>query len=388
MHIKGIFIFIHFPPNTGYAIGKLEEVFYEMAFNLTKNNSKIHFGYTSLLDKAPPNSLPPGFSNVVEFDSSWDDNKKFDTIYNYIIDNNIDVAFGFDQPVFLPSYAVLRKAGIKLFVSYYGSPISSINSGIKLLAKRIEVMFRKYKPDQFVFESNSCARSAIYGRGISSNRVSVIPLGIDENKYKPTEVSCFYAHQTFNIPTDRKIIIFSGHINENKGIRVIINAANELINNRKRTDVHFLLLGNKNREETPFATMCSQLSVADYVTFGGYRIDTPDIYSSCYAGVLPSTKYESFGYSSLEIASSGIPIIASRLQGIIDSVADNETGFLIEPGNYLELADRIELLLNNDSIRRDMGIAARQRILDKFTRSKQVANLTNLLSDLYEQVSR
>jgi glycosyltransferase involved in cell wall biosynthesis len=381
MKPDGILIFFHCRSNTGYAIGRLETAFFEMAQRLTHDTDKIHLGYPSLAG-GRPTFVEKHFENIIEFDSADSSRKNLDAIHNYIRENKIDLAFGFDQPVWRSVYPVMRKAGIRIFVSYWGAPMSSINNGVKLLLKRMEVKLTRNKPDHFIFESKAMADAAVYGRGIDPHRVSVIPTGVDTEKFKPVPGNYNYPYQIFKIPENRKIIFYSGHMEERKGVHVIIEAANELIRVRNRNDVHFLLLGNTDGQEKRFAPMYFGTETEQHITFGGYRDDLNRILPSCYVGVIASTGWDSFPMSSLEMASSGLPLVASKLQGIGEGIDNGKTGYLIEPGDHLGLADRIEQLLDDSELQEGMGRAAREWILEKFSRDRQIENLTSTLQGL------
>ncbi|MDD2541267.1 MAG: glycosyltransferase family 4 protein [Desulfuromonadaceae bacterium] len=382
MNGDGILVFFHCRSNTGYAIGRLETVFFEMAQRLTGDSDRIHFGYSSL-DGGWPAFLTGNFRNVIRFDTMDSSKKNHDAIHDYICENNIRIAFGFDQPVFRPVYSVMRRAGVRLFVSYWGAPMSSINHGVKLLFKRLEVGLIRNKPDHFIFESRAMADSAVYGRGVKLRKVSIVNIGVDTEKFKPAPLDRSYAHEVFTIPKNRRIIFYSGHMEERKGVHVIVEAANELIRVRKKNDVHFLFLGNKYGEQKRFFPMYSGTETEKYITFGGYRDDISRILSSCYTGVIASTGWDSFTMSSLEIAASGLPLIVSYLQGLVETIKNGKTGYYVEPGDYIGLADKIEQLLNNSELQKTMGTAAREWILEKFSRERQIESLTATMQGLY-----
>ncbi|MDO9182498.1 MAG: glycosyltransferase family 4 protein [Bacteriovorax sp.] len=381
----GILVFFHCSSNTGYAIGRLETVFFDMALNLTKDVKKIHFGYPDFNGGAS-SFLPSDFNNIIKFNSADSDPKSLKTIQSYIMDNKIEVVLGFDQPVSRPAYSVMRRAGIKLFVSYWGAPMSSINHGIKLLFKKIEVRLKKTRPDHFIFESNAMAETAVFGRGIVQRDVTVIPLGVDTEIFKANPLMEKYAYEIFSIPKNRKIIFYSGHMEERKGVHVIVKAANTLILERRRIDVHFLILGNLDGQEKKFAPMYAGTETEKYITFGGYRDDINWILSSPYVGVIASTGWDSFTMSALEMASSGLPLIVSNLQGLVEVIEIGKTGYLIEPGNHVDLANRIEQLIDNIDLRNEMSVAARKRIIEGFSREKQIENLTNTVQRLYDRL--
>ena len=83
--------------------------------------------------------------------------------------------------------------------------------------------------------------------------------------------------------------------------------------------------------------------------------------------------------SSLEIAACGLPLLVSGLQGLVETIEAGETGYSFTPGDHAELASLIAGLLDDPSRRDRMGARARQRILQGYTRQKQVDNLVGLV---------
>ncbi|MBJ6749825.1 glycosyltransferase family 4 protein [Geomonas anaerohicana] len=353
-----------------------------MAEQLTGDLSRVHVGYTSL-DGGFPTYLPHSFGNVIKFDPS--DVRDLGTIHQYIKQNNIEIAFGFDQPVESMSYKVMKRAGVKLIIAYWGAPMSSINRGVKLMLKRLQVRLTRYKPDHYIFQSKAMADSAVFGRGISAENVSVIHNAVDTNVYKPDVHLWNYAYHRFKIPTDRKILFYSGHMEERKGVQVIIKCAKELVEARNRKDVHFLILGNVSGQEKRFESLYLGTKAEGFITFGGYRNDVSHIHSSCYAGVIASTGWDSFTMSSMEMASSGLPLVVSDLQGLKETVEPGSTGFLVTPGDHMALADKIEVLLDDKELRDRMGRAARQRVVESFSLEQHISKLTDTVKRLYAE---
>jgi glycosyltransferase involved in cell wall biosynthesis len=86
------------------------------------------------------------------------------------------------------------------------------------------------------------------------------------------------------------------------------------------------------------------------------------------------------------MASSGLPLIASKLQGIVEGIENGKTGYLIEPGDHKALADKIEQLVDNPQQQKDMSIAARKWILNNFSREKQIESLVSTIYNLYSRI--
>jgi glycosyltransferase involved in cell wall biosynthesis len=385
--IKGIFIFLHRGSNYGFAIAPLETTFFKMALSLVEDERRIHFGYPDL-SKGFPLSLPADFKNVIAFDATDGSEAAASKISRYIRSHDVDVAFGFDQPVQRPIYKTLRKAGAHTFVSYWGAPMSSLNRGLKFWLKKWEVALRRYRPDHFIFESYAMAETAVMGRGVPAACVSVVPLGIDTDRFKPPAAASFYAHDQFRIPRERRIIFYSGHMEERKGVHVLIQAASHLVNTLHRKDCHFLMVGNRDHEERRFDPLYRNTPADACITFGGYRGDMESILPSCFIGAIPSSGWDSFPRSSLEMNACGLPLVASKLQGITEQVDDGVTGFLSEPGDPQQMADRIMTLLDQPEIRDRMGAASRRLVVEKYSIHRQIESLSAVVKKVHSRTAR
>lgn len=380
--MEGLLVFFHCPSNTGYAIESYERSFFSMATSLLGDPSRVHFSFRSL-ERGHPLTLPEDFPNVVEFDPGTRDPAGLARIAEYIRDHEVGLAFGVDQPPRSPCYRAMRKAGVRRVISYWGAPMSSLNSGLRLFLKRVQVRTSWHSPDHYIFESQAMARTATHGRGIPSRRTSVVYLGVDAEKYRPDARSQGYLLKEFGIPSERKVLVFSGHMEERKGVRVLMAAAQELVDVRGRRDVHFLLLGNRDGEERPFLDLISDSLAREHVTFGGYRGDVPLILPNCHLGAIASTGWDSFTVSALEMASSGLPLLVSELQGLVETVDPGTTGFTFPPGDAQSLANLTEGLLDDEEARSRISAAARRRVLDRFTTEKQVQELVSVCRSVY-----
>ena len=369
--MRAILVFFHCPSNTGYAIRSYERAFREMARRLVGDEQHVHFAYTDVTSGPSPDSP----HNVVHFDPSNRDPGELARISDYVGDHGIDFAFGVDQPLSQPSFPVLRRAGIRKIGSYWGAPMGAVNSGIKLFLKRVDVRLRRHRPDHFVFESQAMARTATHGRGLPADQASVVYLGVDTETYRPRSRDEGLLARLFGIPADRRILFFSGHMEERKGVRVLVDAMIDLVDHRGRRDLHLLVLGNRPGEEQRFIEQLSGTQAEGHVTFGGYRNDVPIILPQCDIGAIASTGWDSFTVSALEMASAGLPLLVSRLQGLVETVDEGVTGYCFPPGMHQALADRVVQLLDHSDLRREMSRAARDRILSHFTVERQVDEL-------------
>jgi glycosyltransferase involved in cell wall biosynthesis len=96
--------------------------------------------------------------------------------------------------------------------------------------------------------------------------------------------------------------------------------------------------------------------------------------------VVPSL-YEPFGIVAVEGLAMEKAVIGSRTGGIKEIIEDGKSGLLFEPGNHMELADKIKYLLKNNSERRRLEKNARKRAA-YFTWEKNARKVTTIYNSL------
>src|ERR1700734_130834 len=113
--------------------------------------------------------------------------------------------------------------------------------------------------------------------------------------------------------------------------------------------------------------------VAEKVTFHGLVRHRAQLIEHYYKGdifVLPSICNDSFGIPVVEAMAAGAPVVASRSGGVVETVKDRETGFIVEKNDAQQLAQALLQLLEDDALRETMGRAGRERALAYFTWDK------------------
>jgi glycosyltransferase involved in cell wall biosynthesis len=363
-----LFLF-HTDSNVGYSIEPAEKLFYEVGLELAGGDtSRVHFAFRNL-DGGHPRSLPSNFKNLIAYDYSDLSQHNIRMLADYVKQKQIHLVFIYDIDPVQPLFRPLRKAGVRAIISFWGAPISSRAPFWKLALKRLQIVASRSKVDGLIFESNAMADLAIYGRGVPSHMVDMVYNGVDTSVFKPARST--YVYEALGLPRDKKVVIYSGHMESRKGVRTLIEAAIELLHRRKRQDVCFLLCGNKGNESKQYEDLYGGLGIEGLIRFGGYRSDMAKIYPSCFCGVIPTSGWDSFPRSPVEMASSGLPVIAARLQGLQESVLDGETGMLFTPSNAQDLSDRIETLLEKPNLAAEYGRHGRERCEQELSRENQ-----------------
>lgn len=190
----------------------------------------------------------------------------------------------------------------------------------------------------------------------------VIPNAVDVHRFD-TGIDGLAVRKKLKIPPERPVVLLVGRIVAHKGIEHFIEAARYL------PDVQFLVAGEGTHLES-MEHLAQRLGVADRVRFLG-RISQeslPKVYAVCDVFVLPSvSRLEAFGIVALEAMATGKPVVVADIPGVREVIEDGVEGLLTDPINPQDLADKVRRLLDDPSLRREMGRRGREKVLASFT---------------------
>jgi glycosyltransferase involved in cell wall biosynthesis len=174
---------------------------------------------------------------------------------------------------------------------------------------------------------------------------------------------------------DRDGVLFVGRLTPHKGVDRLIRAL--------PPDARLRVAGSVGHDPRPperdYPQLLRRLAAGRDVGFLGPVPDAalPGLYRRAVVLALPSvdrTCYgrevrvsELLGLAAVEAMASGTPVVASRIGGLAEVVADGETGFLVEPGDEEALGDRLSLLLSDRRLAARLGANARDLVLQRFT---------------------
>jgi D-inositol-3-phosphate glycosyltransferase len=211
------------------------------------------------------------------------------------------------------------------------------------------------------------------------DQIAVVPCGVDLDLFQPQDKETSRRALGFS---DERIILFVGRIEPLKGIDILINAVAQLA---EESDFYVLIVGGDKRSQRQVShlqELASDLGIGERVCFLG-AVDhekLPLYYNAADVCVVPSY-YESFGLVALEAMACGTPVVASRVGGLTGTVKDGETGYLISWRCPEPFAERLELLLDNETLRHHFGEAARE-VVERY----RWANVAEAVVGLYEEL--
>lgn len=164
-----------------------------------------------------------------------------------------------------------------------------------------------------------------------------------------------------------------------KGIRFLLYSVHHLIN--EFPNLHYIMIGRDDGEWTNLQQVISELHIESHVHWLGYRPDARNLLPLLDIFVLPSLS-EGLPVALLEAMDAGLPVIATKVGGTPEVVADGETGFLVEPGNIPALANSIRSLIKDPYRRAMVGHAGKKRVHERFTVDRMAREYAELYFNL------
>ncbi len=142
-----------------------------------------------------------------------------------------------------------------------------------------------------------------------------------------------------------------------------------------------LLIYGKGSLMKELEALCEKLGIKKNVLFMGYVENSkiPEIYSmadiACFGSCLNS---ESFGVSAVEAMACEVPVIATEVDGFLEVIDNNKTGFLVPVGDYKKMADVMWKLYKDPMMRKKMGEEGRKKVLKLYDWEKNVEDMLKL----------
>ncbi|MEY2483624.1 MAG: hypothetical protein QOK24_2152 [Verrucomicrobiota bacterium] len=280
--------------------------------------------------------------------------------------------FGTDGLLVLP---LTRALGVPLITSLRGYDVTRSDRALfgsgRLSWMRYALGKRRLQCDGGLFLAVSDAlRKKAIARGYPEARTRTHYNGVDLDRFRPNET-----------PTEPGLILHVGRLVEKKGTKVLIDALARI------AGAKLAIIGDGPLRKT-LERQARELG--ERVRFLG-ELPADDVArwmrraSVLAAPSLTAVDGDAEGLPNVvvEAAASGLPVVGTRHSGIPEAVEDGITGFLVPEGDAEALAARLAEVLTSESLRRDMGAAARRLAERKFSRQM----LTERLESIYDEVT-
>ncbi len=217
-----------------------------------------------------------------------------------------------------------------------------------------------------VAASATTVASFYLGDKAAHNGTAILYPPVDTSKFRP-EGDLSAHRKQFGLEPGVKVVGTVGNFDAVKGYEYFLEAAAEV--KESCPHVRFLMVGDKLKTQQGYwqrvQRAIDRLGLRPYVIMAGKRDDIPQLMGLMDVYVLSSVS-EAAPLVVLEAMACGRPVVATRVGGVAELVANGETGIVVPPRDSLALARGIVRLLNNTRLAASMGERGRQRAVAEF----------------------
>ena len=245
------------------------------------------------------------------------------------------------------------------------------------------------RADRLIAVSSHVADYAVQ-LGADPNKIRVIPSGVDAERFQPRDRAA--ARAALRLSPEQRIILFVGTLEPRKQVdrllmalplvretipsaRVVIVGTGDAAGAGDQTE----LLHRVVRENRLEASVHFVGRVADDELTSWYA--AADVFA------LPSSS-EGQGLAALEAMSSGLPVVASAVGGLLDAIVDHQNGALVPPGDVPALARRLIDVLEDGCLRARLGAAARETAIRRYSWERTAADTMAVYDELLSSIDR
>ncbi|MEN9336031.1 MAG: hypothetical protein RLZZ500_1018 [Bacteroidota bacterium] len=286
----------------------------------------------------------------------------------------------------LPALVLKYKYGTPLILTEHGvfirERLLAINtSEYSFFLKNLLIRFSEcitklvyHKADKII-SVNSFNISWELKYGADAKKIEVIYNGIDEKLFVPKEKP---AHLK-DVPT----VVAAARVFDLKDIKTMIRSCAVVKN--QIPNVQYLVYGD-DQAVPEYTQECLQLiqelGVGQNFKFAGYHENPQELFCEGDVSILTSIS-EGFPYTVIESMSCGVPVVATAVGGVAEAL-DEQCGFLCKPKDYEAIGNRIIELLQNETLRKQMGENARRKVVRNFTIDKFIKEYENAYNEVIE----
>lgn len=265
--------------------------------------------------------------------------------------------------------AWLVRAPVRIY-HMRGLPFVSASGAKRRLLRSTEIVSCRLS-HQVLCVSHSLREVAIAERLCPASKIKVLAggsgNGVDAaGRFDPGRLPEDAGQQrrdSLGIPGDAVVIGFVGRIVRDKGLHELAEAWTAL--REEFPALHLVVVGPFEPQDPLSPEVARLLHEDERIHLTGPVIDIPTIYAAVDIVALPTYR-EGLPNVPLEAAAMCKPVVATRIPGCVDAIADGETGILVRPRDGQALATALRQYVADPALRSQHGQAGRRRVLRNF----------------------
>lgn len=220
---------------------------------------------------------------------------------------------------------------------------------------------------------------ALKKEGVRSERLVIIENGVEPLKINSlSDVERKSLRDQIGVSKNELMLLTVGRLTLQKGHTVLLDAI--AITNAKAHGVFVFAGDGPQRKHLEIKAI--DLGVSERVRFLGVRDDVNKLLLSSDIFVQPSL-WEGLSLALLEALLAGLPVLATRVEGVVDVVEDEQTALLVPPGDASGLAANIQRLVDDAGLRERLGSAGKRRAETRYSVDRMCQAYEALMQDLF-----
>jgi glycosyltransferase involved in cell wall biosynthesis len=231
--------------------------------------------------------------------------------------------------------------------------------------------------DAFIAVATAHGQHLVEGEGFPEHKVRVIPNGIDAERFTPRDATA--TRHALGIPLDAPVVGILAALRPEKNHELFLAGAQRIL--AELPHAHFAIVGD-GPKRGELEALATQLGIAQAVHFVGTRRDVPELLAACDLVALTSHN-EAAPVSILEALSTGVPVVASDVGSVRETVIENQTGRTFPAGDLAAYVAAAVDLLKNPTERRRLGAAGRRLVVDRWSLAAMVRGYEQLIDGIY-----
>lgn len=236
--------------------------------------------------------------------------------------------------------------------------------------------------DAFIAVANAHGRHLVDVEGFPEHKVRVIYNGIDANRFAPRDATATRA--SLGIPAGAPVVGILAALRPEKNHELFLAGAQRIL--EQLPAARFIIVGD-GPKRSELEALAAQLGITPAVHFLGTRSDVPELLAACNLVALTSHN-EAAPVSILEALSTGVPVVASNVGSVAETVIENKTGRLFTAGDLDGYVATALDMLKSPADHQRMGAAGRQLVVDRWSLAAMVRGYEQLIDGIYNSKTR
>jgi glycosyltransferase involved in cell wall biosynthesis len=246
-------------------------------------------------------------------------------------------------------------------------------------AENIDLV-KKYA-NAYVAVSAAVTRNLVENHGVAAAKIQLVHGFIPTVDYKSTEDGggISTVRQQLGVPMAAKLVCACGSIEPRKGPDLFLQVACRVLQSYKNSPVHFVWVGGRPESVDHMRELTKAASLEHFVHFVGPKSNVGPYYSASDLFLL-SSREDPFPLVMMEAALRGKPVVCFDGSGGAPEFVEDDAGFVVPGFDINEMARRVVDLLSAEDLRKRMGAAARQKVLDRHDIALGASRISSIIS--------